>query len=216
MAPQLRRTGMLLCLVGPAGGGKTSHAEQLILDNPGTITFSVSATSRAPRVGEIDGVHYHFLSRAQFEQKLAAGDFFESEEVHGNLYGTLRQTITGALNAGLDLLLDIDIRGALNFKRHFPRESVIVFLVPPSADILRERLAARGSSSPEDLATRLNTAKSEYTALLSSVTEGPAIDYFVVNDDRQDAHQNLVAILKAERLRLVRLNSADLNGLCSI
>lgn len=216
MAVQLRRTGMLFCLVGPAGGGKTSHAEQLIRDNPGTITFSVSATSRSPRAGEKDGVHYHFLSRAEFEKRVAAGDFFESEEVHGNLYGTLRQAISDALNAGVDLLLDIDIRGALNFKRHYPSESVIVFLVPPNADVLRERLAARGSSSPEDLARRLETAKAEYSALLSSVTGGGAIDYFVVNDDREKAHQDIAAILKAERLRLGRFNTKDLQGVCSI
>lgn len=216
MTVEVKRRGVLLCLVGPAGGGKTSHGEQLLRTNANTLVLSVSATSRAPRPAEQDGVHYHFIDRAEFERRIKAGEFFEHEEVHGNLYGTLRSTLTDAISSGTDLLLDVDIRGALTFKRQYPRECVVIFLVPPSFAVLRERIIARGPTSPKELETRVGTAKCEYEALFNTLSEPGLIDYFVVNDDRTKALATLSAILVAERVRLARMAEADLRRICVV
>ena len=216
MVGQLKRRGMLICLVGPAGGGKTSHGEQLLRQNPGTLSLSVSATSRSPRLSEQDGVHYHFISREEFERRIQLGEFFEYEEVHGNLYGTLRKTLGDAIENGTDLLLDIDIKGALTFKKQYPRETVVIFLVPPSGQVLRERIVARGPISEVEMTTRLQTAKKEYEALFATLPHAGEIDYFVVNNDRSKALATMSAILEAERARLARICEEDLRRVCSV
>jgi len=216
MAVELKRRGIIFCLVGPAGGGKTSHGEELLARNPESLRLSVSATSRPPRPAERDGVHYHFISRAEFERRVSAGEFFEYEEVHGNLYGTLRKTLTDTVTSGVDLLLDIDIRGALTFKQQYPLDAVVLFLVPPTAAVLRERILNRSAISDAEMATRLGTATKEYEALFAALPQVGMIDYFVVNDDRSKALSTICSIVEAERARLGRLDESELRRICTI
>ena len=210
----LSRQGVLLCLCGPAGSGKTTVSKFLI-DNCPPCAFSVSVTSRAPRAGEIDGQAYHFVSREEFEKKIAQNDFFEFEEVHGNLYGTLKSSVSESINKGVDLLLDIDIQGALTFKRQMPENTAIVFLVPPSASILVERLKARGSISEAELSKRLGTAKKEYETLLAP-ENAKTIDFFLVNNDLKETCASVASILASERHKLKRLNTVDVKQICII
>lgn len=203
------RRGMLFCLVGPAGGGKTSFCRKLEEAYGASVRCSVSVTSRPARPDEIKGKSYVFVTRADFERLVRDGEFFEWEENHGNYYGTLRSTVEETLRGGIDLLLTIDIRGALNFKKSFPQNTVITFIVPPSTAALRERLRGRGEISDLEFRTRLATATREYRELLDSAGSDQ-IDYLLVNDSFDVAFAGLRAILDAERHRLVRISAADL------
>jgi len=208
------RSGILLCLVGPAGVGKTTISQQLIAESRGSLAKSVSATSRKMRSGEIDGESYHFVSRADFEKRVAEELFFEWEEVHGNLYGTLRATLDEAVKQGRDLVLDIDIRGALNLRRHYQRDLVTVFVLPPSGEILRERILGRGSLGEGELERRLETAKYEY-ARIHELHAGPECnEYFVVNEQLAEAVSASQAILDAERRRFHRFSKALVLRVC--
>lgn len=215
MPDNLKRQGILLSLVGPSGSGKTFLSKEIIARDP-RVKLSISVTSRAPRAGETSGVDYHFVTRAEFESKIKNDELFEWEEVHGNFYGTMRSTVQSAIDSGTDLLLDIDIRGALNFKKHFPLNSSLIFLVPPSFTILMERLSARGAMSDQDKQKRIATAQAEYSKVIELARDPSALDYFVVNDDRRETLEHLLAILRAERSRLVRVDLAEIKKLCSI
>lgn len=211
---ELRRSGILFCLCGPAGAGKTTVAASLISNHP-PLSFSVSVTSRAPRSGEINGQSYHFVSENEFKEKIAANELFEHELVHGNYYGTLKSTVDQALVKGHDLLLDIDIKGAINFKKQLPKNTVIVFIAPPSIHVLKQRLMARGSVSPEDLARRMQTAESEFDTV-KALLDDSIVDYLIVNEYLEDTIRKVSEVLLAERKRLYRLNSEDIIKLCSI
>ena len=211
-----RRQGIVFALVGPAGVGKTTFCRRLLEDFPGTIRLSVSATTRAPRPGEIDGVSKHFLTREQFEQQVRDGSLFEWEEVHGNLYGTLRKTLDDSVYAGTDLLLDIDIRGALKFKQQLPACTAICFVVQPSIDALSERILNRSPISTEELAIRLETAREEYRAFIELVKAGGVVDYMVVNHDRDHAYQQVRAQLVAERSKVSRFELQDIQAICGV
>lgn len=157
------RRGVLLVVSGPSGSGKTSLCRAL--HEAGECTHSVSCTTREIREGEEDGVDYHFLSREEFAKRVAAGDFLEHAEVHGNLYGTLVNSVLGQLDAGTDVVMDIDVQGAEEV-RNCPnveiRESLVdVFIQPPSLDELRERLAGRGTESEAEMTFRLTNASEE-------------------------------------------------------
>jgi guanylate kinase len=150
----------------------------------------VSCTTRAPRPGERDGTDYYFLSRDEFVRRRRAGDFAESAEVHGNLYGTLRSEIARVLGTGRHVVMDIDVQGARQFRSAFP-QAVTVFVLPPSAEVLLERLRNRKTESPQQLAARLDSALEE----LRAVEE---YEYVVINDDLERAVQSVGSILDAE------------------
>jgi guanylate kinase len=176
-------------LSSPSGGGKTTIARRLLAERT-DLGYSISCTTRVPRPGEMDGRDYYFLTRDQFLAKRAAGEFAESAEVHGNLYGTLRSEIARVLGAGKHVVMDIDIQGARQFRVAFP-DSVTIFVLPPSGDVLLARLLARKTESPQQLVARLHSALEE----LRAVEE---YEYVVINDDLDQAVSSINAVLDAE------------------
>jgi guanylate kinase len=185
-------TGLLLIVAAPSGAGKTSLVRALLEREP-AITLSVSYTSRPPRPGEIDGVHYHFVSRDEFEAMVARGEFFEYFEVHGDLKGTARQAVLPLIESGRDVLLEIDWQGARKVREQMP-EARSIFIVPPSRAELERRLRHRAQDSEATIQRRLADSRVD----LAHVWE---FDYVVVNDDFDTALADLVAIVRAERLR---------------
>jgi guanylate kinase len=178
-----------IILSAPSGGGKTTIAREL-LRRRSDVGYSVSCTTRLPRPGEVTGADYHFLTREGFLRRRAAGEFAESAEVHGNLYGTLRSEIARVLARGQHVVMDIDVQGARQMREAFP-SVVTVFVLPPSGDVLLDRLRARKTESPEQLVARLHSALLE----LRAVDE---YEYIVVNDDLEHAVARVEAILDAE------------------
>jgi guanylate kinase len=178
-----------IILSAPSGGGKTTIAHRLLAKRD-DVGYSVSCTTRAPRPREVDGRDYHFLTRDEFLRRRAAADFAESAEVHGNLYGTLRSEIDRVLGRGQHVIMDIDVQGARQIREAFPT-SVTVFVLPPSGEVLLERLRKRKTESPQQLVSRLNSALQE----LRAVEE---YEYVVVNDDLDHAVQRVGAIVDAE------------------
>lgn len=176
-------------LSAPSGGGKTTIAREL-LKRRTDLGYSVSCTTRKPRVGEVDGRDYYFLSVADFERRRDAGDFAEAAEVHGNMYGTLRSEVARVLGEGKHVVMDIDVQGAQQFTRAFP-QSVTIFVLPPSAEVLLERLRQRRTESKEQLAKRLQSALQELQAV-------DQYQYVVVNDDLEGAIRRVSAIVDAE------------------
>ncbi len=192
------RDGLLFILLAPSGGGKTTLAKRLLAAEP-SLRFSVSHTTRSPRPGEAEGRDYHFVSRDEFEARRRAGGFVESAEVHGDLYGTSAEELHSAADAGADLLFDIDVQGAAQIRRARP-DAVTVFLLPPDWETLRARLAARSSENAAARERRLRTAVAEVQRL-------DLADYIVINRDLDEALGDLRAILRAERLRSLRMGA---------
>ena len=185
--------GVLIVLSGPSGVGKGTVCKALLARNP-QVKLSVSATTRAPRPGEIEGVSYFFKTRDEFERMIAAGDFLEYMDVFGmNYYGTPRTYV-----------LEIDVKGAMNVKRLCP-DAVLVFVAPPSMDTLKKRLVGRGTETEEAVERRTREAFAEMKLL-------PEYDYAVVNDVLETAVNEVETIIKAERLRICR--RPDLTKLC--
>jgi guanylate kinase len=182
-------TAFPIILSAPSGAGKTTIAKSL-LSTRKDLGYSVSCTTRQPRDGEIPGKDYYFVSRTEFLTKRERGEFAESAEVHGNLYGTLRSEVMRVLGSGQHVLMDIDVQGAVQFIRAFP-QSVTIFILPPSADVLLSRLERRQSESRQQLADRLQSALQE----LQSVDE---YEYVVVNDNLEQAIQRVASIIDAE------------------
>jgi len=178
-----------IILSSPSGGGKTTIAREL-LGRRNDVGYSVSCTTRAPRAGEVDGRDYYFLSRDEFIRRREAGDFAECAEVHGNLYGTLKSEISRVLATGKHVIMDIDVQGARQMRRSFV-DSVTVFVLPPSGEVLLQRLKNRKTESPQQLIDRLNSALHE----LRAVEE---YEYVVVNDDLALTVQRVGSILDAE------------------
>jgi guanylate kinase len=189
-----------LILSSPSGGGKTTIA-RMLLERRSDVGYSVSCTTRSPRPGEEDGKDYHFLSRDIFEAARARGEFAEWAVVHENLYGTLRSEVDRVLSAGKHVVMDIDVQGARQFAAAFP-ESVLVFLLPPSTDVLIGRLRARQTEDDGKLLVRLRSAREE-------LREVGAYQYVVVNDDLERAYAQVSAIVDAEEVRHRRLPLLD-------
>lgn len=183
--------GNLFIITAASGAGKTSLLAAL-LANDAQIKRSISHTTRAPRLGEVNGEHYHFVDDAAFSQILNAGGFLESANVHGAQYGTSQKAVDAALQAGDDMVLEIDWQGAAQVRKIYP-QSINIFILPPSVETLAQRLNNRGQDSSEVIAKRLAAAREE----MRHVVE---FDYVIINDDFELALQDLMAIFRATRL----------------
>jgi len=185
-------------LSAPSGGGKTTIARMLLSRRP-DLGYSVSCTTRTPRTGEVPGRDYNFISRAEFIAKREQGAFAESAEVHGNLYGTLKAEVDRVIRGGQHVVMDIDVQGAVQFIRAFPT-SVTIFILPPSAEVLLERLRGRNTESSAQLAARRQSALQE----LQQVDE---YEYVVINDDLDRAVASVESIIDAEVVSRERLKN---------
>ena len=189
-----------IVLSAPSGAGKTTIYKRLMAERP-DVGYSVSCTTRAPRPGEVDGVDYHFLDLDEFTRRRIAGEFAESAMVHDHAYGTLRTEVQKVLTGGRHVIMDIDVQGAAQFARAFP-QSVLIFIIPPSIDVLVERLTRRGSEQRDALLTRLRNAQAE-------LHEIGRYHYVVENDDLDRAVARVSAIIDAEMTRRERAPMLD-------
>lgn len=202
MKQETQTTGTVFIVVAPSGAGKTSLVAAL-LEAESSVGLSVSYTTRPARAGEVDGQHYHFVSRETFETMIANGDFLEYAEVYGNFYGTSCGWIRSRLAEGRDILLEIDWQGARQVRKAFP-EAVGIFIVPPSIEELERRLRGRATDTEEVIARRLASARAE----IGMVSE---YDYLVVNEQFERARLDLISIVRANRLKCAaqRVRYAD-------
>lgn len=187
------RRGLLLVMSSPSGAGKTTLARKLLASDS-NITMSVSVTTRAPRPGEVDGKDYHFITHEEFARLRDRDDLLEYAEVFGNFYGTPKRPVAEALQAGRDVLFDIDWQGTQQLGAVMEEDLVRIFILPPSAEELRERLIRRAQDSASTVAKRMAKAADE-------ISHWPEYDYVIVNENAETASAEIDAILTAERLR---------------
>lgn len=193
----MQRRGLLLILSSPSGAGKSTLARRLMAWDP-SISFSVSATTRAPRPGELDGREYHFRSRAAFEDMVAEGGMLEHAEVFGNLYGSPRAPVEAAMAEGRDTLFDVDWQGGQQIRNSpLGAEVVSVFILPPSIAALEARLRGRGQDSDAVIENRMTKSRDE-------ISHWAEYDYVLINEDLGRTADDLIGIVRAERLRRTR------------
>ncbi len=188
--------GKLIVVSAPSGAGKTTIVKAILAKYP-SLLFSISATTRPIRSGETEGRDYFFLPREEFERRITAGQLVEWEEIYGNLYGTLKSEVDKALSAGKTMLFDIDVKGAISIKRHYPSDAVLIFVKPPSFEVLRSRLLNRKTEDEATIKRRLDRVPME-------LETGNQFDYQVVNNDLQRAVQEVEQIV-AKQLGFVPL-----------
>lgn len=188
--------GLLIVISAPSGTGKTTLSHMLLKAFP-DMDFSISYTTRKPRIGEVNGKDYFFIDRETFKRMIKEGDFLEWATVYGHLYGTSKSQVTEALKDGKNILLDIDTQGALNVKKNFPG-AVLIFILPPSLNELRKRLKKRGTDNEKTIEKRLKMAKKEIKNALH-------YDYIVINDVLEVAFEKLKSIITAEKCKTERL-----------
>lgn len=193
----IHRRGLMLILSSPSGAGKTTLTRDLLQDPTLDLTLSISVTTRQRRTSEVDGIHYHFKSQADFERMRSQDDLLEYAEVHGNFYGTPRSPVERVLEQGRDMLFDIDYQGTQQVQKRAPKDVVTIFILPPSMRELRARLERRAEDAPEVIAKRLENARGE-------ITRWTMYDYVIVNEDIQTALTEVKSILIAERLKRSR------------
>ncbi len=192
----ISRRGILLVLSSPSGAGKTTITRALIERDP-TLQISVSVTTRRQRAGEVEGQHYHFISRARFDEMVQSGALLEHAVVFGNCYGTPRQPVEAVLAAGRDIISDIDWQGTQQLKETVRADLVSVFVLPPSLAALEERLRSRAQDSEEVVRARMAKSADE-------MSHWPEYDYVIVNSDIEDSVRQVQSILVAERVRRER------------
>ena len=195
-ADQLHRRGLMFILSSPSGAGKTTLS-RMLLAKDGEIKLSVSATTRPPRAGEIDGVHYHFVTPERFDAMIEEDDFYEWAEVFGHRYGTPKGAIRAALKEGQDFLFDIDWQGTQQLYQKDQQDVVRVFILPPSIEELHRRLAGRATDSAEVINARMERARAE-------ISHWDGYDYVIINDDVDVCFEKVRAILEAERMKRAR------------
>ncbi len=195
------RRGLMLILSSPSGAGKTTLTRMLLQDKSLDLTLSVSSTTRERRSSEVDGIHYHFISRDQFDRMRGEDEFLEWAEVHGNFYGSPRAPVEAVLAQGRDVLFDIDYQGTQQVRRKAPDDVVTIFILPPTMKELRGRLERRAEDSAETIDKRLTNARHE-------IQRWTSYDYVLVNDDLQHTYKQVLTILAAERLRRARSQDA--------
>lgn len=202
---------LLIVVSAPSGAGKTTLCDRLLGEFQGSMIYSISCTTRSPREGEEDGREYFFLTPEAFRAKLAAGEFVEHANVHGNHYGTLKRFIHRGFSSGRDVLMDIDVQGAAQIRDYIatapdqdPIKSAFVdiFIGPPSLDALRRRLEGRGKDSPEVIERRLRQAEAE-------ISHWPSYQYFILNDRLDASYDALRSIVLAERHRILGSRQAS-------
>jgi guanylate kinase len=194
---EIARRGILLVLSSPSGAGKTTITRELIARDP-RLKISVSVTTRAKRAGEIDGKHYHFISRDRFDAMVQGGELLEHAVVFGNCYGTPRAPVEAVLSAGGDIVTDIDWQGTQQLKATVRGDLVSVFVLPPSMAALEQRLRTRAQDSEEVVRARMAKSADE-------MSHWPEYDYIIVNHDLEESVQRVQAVLAAERVRRERL-----------
>lgn len=195
--------GLLIVISGPSGAGKGTICKTFLERNT-EVAISVSATTRLPRSGEVDGVNYHFMSKEQFKKKIDDNDFLEYAEVYDNFYGTPKSNVEQLLESGKDVILEIDIQGALKVKEN-TEEGVFIFILPPSMEELKARIIKRGSETPESLMKRFKSAYKEINFV-------SRYNYAVVNDEVEAAVEKLEAIICAEKCRVDRIKHSILDS----
>lgn len=186
---------LILIVSGPSGSGKSTLLKTLPEED---FYFSVSHTTRAPRPGEVHGKDYYFITRETFLEMLKKGEFLEWIEVHGNYYGTAKSEVEKAFSQGKHIVFDVEVIGVSNLKKYFGKESITIFIAPPSLEELERRLRNRGTEDDEKLKKRLERASLE-------LTYAPFFDYVIVNEDLEEAKDKFLSIIKAELLRPFRV-----------
>jgi guanylate kinase len=193
--PMELRRGILFVVSSPSGGGKGTLIQRVLNTVP-NLSYSVSYTTRTPRNGEVNGREYFFVTPDQFEAMIRANEFLEWARVHGKLYGTSRQQVSCEISEGRDIILEVDVQGAASVRRLIP-DAVTIFILPPSLEILRKRLIARGTDSEEELELRLRNAPEE-------LKNYKAFDFVIINENVERASGQLESIIEAERARPAR------------
>jgi len=199
-----RKDGLLFVISAPSGAGKTTLCKALT-DSLENLRHSISYTTRKPRPGEIDGREYYFVTEERFQDMVRAGDFAEWARVHSNLYGTSRRVLDEMRTEGIDVILDIDTQGAKQIKEKY-RESVFIFIMPPSLEILEERLRNRNSDDEDEIRKRMRRARDE-------IKDYTVYDYIIVNRDFERALAELRAVVIAERCRTRMVDHAWIKGM---
>ena len=200
MLQECNKKGMLFVVSAPSGGGKGTILKR-VFNDPEMVHYSVSATTRAPRDEDKDGVTYHFMSKEKFQQLIDKGEFLEYAEYCGNYYGTLKSEVTENIESGKDVLLEIETKGAFNIKKSMP-EAVLIFIIPPSMKELRRRLTRRGTEDEETINKRMEQAANE-------IRLAEKYDHIIINGDLDEAVSDLAAVCKAARIKRNAKNIID-------